>query len=386
PRGDRGRAQQPGLGRALLGFDHGVRGHRASAVRRRFLRDDLLPDHLRARRPERRSRAAGPGDLRGPGAGPLAPALRRLAQRAGRHARHVRRDRHLRRRTADRDPVSPRGRVHSRRPVGRPASAPGTSRGRAAGAQAGGQGRRRPAAAGQLPAGQQAAEPAGVPGSGWAVGPAGPQARRGRTRTRVRAGLPPRRPAEHRRRTRHHGRAGSADRGAARGRAARRAGGDHPAPGGGPGAEQAGGAPFGTRAAGQRPGRGAGHRAADGGQGAPHRGADGAAVYGLAVVVTHSADMTRAGAYAAAAAVAWYALGPGSGSPRRQLNRMAGAVARTRISAAVITLSVWALAVAAVLFAASQAPYYWPAVDPHLPSLHHLVMSASDWLLRNTHL
>src|SRR6185312_12623721 len=50
----------------------------------------------------------------------------------------------------------------------------------------------------------------------------------------------------------------------------------------------------------------------------------GAAVYGLAVVVTHSADMTRAGAYAAAAAVAWYALGPGSGSPRRQLNRMAG--------------------------------------------------------------
>jgi len=112
----------------------------------------------------------------------------------------------------------------------------------------------------------------------------------------------------------------------------------------------------------------------------------GAAVYGLAVVVTHSADMTRAGAYAAAAAVAWYALGPGSGSPRRQLNRMAGAVARTRTSAAAITLSVWALAVAAVLFATSQAPYYWPAVDPHLPSLHHLVVSASHWLLRNTHL
>ena len=45
-----------------------------------------------------------------------------------------------------------------------------------------------------------------------------------------------------------------------------------------------------------------------------------------------------------------------------------------------------ALAVAAVLFATSQAPYYWPAVDPHLPSLHHLVMSVSDWLLGNTHL
>jgi hypothetical protein len=112
----------------------------------------------------------------------------------------------------------------------------------------------------------------------------------------------------------------------------------------------------------------------------------GAAAYGLAVVVTHSSNMPRAGAYAAAAVVAWYGLGPGSGRPRRQLNRMAGAVARTRTSAAAISLSVWALAVAAVLFASSQTPYYWPAVAPHLPSLHHLIMSASHWLLRNTHL
>jgi serine/threonine protein kinase len=112
----------------------------------------------------------------------------------------------------------------------------------------------------------------------------------------------------------------------------------------------------------------------------------GGAAYGLAVVVTHSSNMPRAGAYAAAAVVAWYGFGPGSGRPRRQLNRMAGAVARTRTSAAAITLSVWALAAGAVLFASSQTPYYWPAVDPHLPSLHHLIMSASHWLLRNTHL
>ena len=112
----------------------------------------------------------------------------------------------------------------------------------------------------------------------------------------------------------------------------------------------------------------------------------GAAAYGLAVVLTHSMNMPRAGAYAAAAVVAWYGLGPGSCRPRRQLNRMAGAVARTRTSAAAITLSVWALAVAAVLFASSQTPYYWPAVAPHLPSLHHLIVSASHWLLRNTHL
>ncbi len=113
----------------------------------------------------------------------------------------------------------------------------------------------------------------------------------------------------------------------------------------------------------------------------------GAAAYGLAVVFTHSMNMPRAGAYAAAAVVAWYGLGPGSGRPRRQLNRMAGAVARTRTSAAAIALGVWALAVAAVLFASSQTPYYWPAValpiPGHLPGLHSLITSASHWLLRN---
>jgi hypothetical protein len=109
----------------------------------------------------------------------------------------------------------------------------------------------------------------------------------------------------------------------------------------------------------------------------------GAAAYGLAVVITHSMNMPRAGAYAAAAVVAWYGLGPGSGRPRRQLDRMAGAVARTRTSAAAIALSVWALAVAAVLFASSQTPYYWPAVAPHLPGLHSLITTASHWLLRN---
>ena len=111
----------------------------------------------------------------------------------------------------------------------------------------------------------------------------------------------------------------------------------------------------------------------------------GAAAYGLAVVFTHSMNMPRAGAYAAAAVVAWYGLGPGSGRPRRQLNRMAGAVARTRTSAAATALVVWALAIAAVLFASSQTPYYWPAMAPHLPGLHGLITSVSHWLLSNTH-
>ena len=115
----------------------------------------------------------------------------------------------------------------------------------------------------------------------------------------------------------------------------------------------------------------------------------GAAVYGLTVVFTHSMNMPRAGAYAAAAVVAWYGLGPGSGRPRRQLNRMAGAVARTPASAAAIAIAVWALAIAAVMFASSQTPYYWPAmtlhIPGHLPGLHSLITSASHWLLRNVH-
>ena len=111
----------------------------------------------------------------------------------------------------------------------------------------------------------------------------------------------------------------------------------------------------------------------------------GAVVYGATVVATHSPNMPRAGAYAAAAVVAWYGVGPGSGKPRRQLNRMAGVLARTRMSAAATALAVWGLAAAAVLFASAQAPYYWPAVAPHLPGLHGLITSAADWLLKHAH-
>ena len=111
----------------------------------------------------------------------------------------------------------------------------------------------------------------------------------------------------------------------------------------------------------------------------------GAVVYGCTVVTTHSMDMPRAGAYAAAAVVAWYGIGPGSGKPRRQLNRMAGILARNRMSTAVTALAVWALAAGAVLFASSQTPYYWPAVTPHLPGLQGLITSAASWLLKHTH-
>ena len=87
-------------------------------------------------------------------------------------------------------------------------------------------------------------------------------------------------------------------------------------------------------------------------------------------IVGFALALPRSGAYAAGAMVAWYVIGPGSGRPRRQLNRMAGALSRTGLSAAATALVVWALAAAAVIFAASQTPYYWPVLAPHLPALH----------------
>ena len=128
PRGDRGPAEQSRLGHPLLGLDDDVRGHRPPAVRRRLLRDDLLPHRLRPRRPDRRPRPARPADLRRAGQGSLAPAVGHLAQRPGQHARHVGRragrgrqlrpDRHLRRVAAARA-AGPAAHVHAVRRAGR---------------------------------------------------------------------------------------------------------------------------------------------------------------------------------------------------------------------------------------------------------------------------
>jgi predicted Ser/Thr protein kinase len=112
--------------------------------------------------------------------------------------------------------------------------------------------------------------------------------------------------------------------------------------------------------------------------------AAGAAAYAATIVVTHSMSLPKAGAYAAAAIVACYGLGPGSGRPRRQLNRMAGAIARTGPAAAVTVFGCWALAIAVVTVAASQTPYYWPMMAPHLPGLHSMVSTAAHWLIQHT--
>jgi hypothetical protein len=112
----------------------------------------------------------------------------------------------------------------------------------------------------------------------------------------------------------------------------------------------------------------------------------GVVVYAAAILLTHHhLTLPRAGAYAAGAMVAWYAIGPGSGRPRRQLNRMAAAVSRSTLSSVVIAVAAWGLAAAIVLLAASQAPDYWPVATPHLPALHGLFSSATHWLLRHAH-
>jgi hypothetical protein len=99
-----------------------------------------------------------------------------------------------------------------------------------------------------------------------------------------------------------------------------------------------------------------------------------AVVYVLTLVLDGAAALPQAGAYAAAAVVAWYGIGPGSGKPRRQLDRMAGGLTRTSAGATMAALAVWALAAAAVIFAvfavSRRAPYYWPLITPQLPSLH----------------
>jgi len=125
----------------------------------------------------------------------------------------------------------------------------------------------------------------------------------------------------------------------------------------------------------------------------------GIVAWGLTIAATHHAATPKAPAFAAAAAVIWYGIGPGSGRPRRQIRRMAGVFARSPMSATVAAVATWTLAAAAVTLALSQPPYYWPAIAPavpphtamiphlpmlpRLPSLHSLVTSTATWLTRH---
>jgi hypothetical protein len=101
-----------------------------------------------------------------------------------------------------------------------------------------------------------------------------------------------------------------------------------------------------------------------------------AVVFVGTLVMTTAGSTSIAGAYAAGAAVALYGIGPGSAGPRREMNRLFRAVARTRGSSAVVTLVMFCLAAAAVAVAAANPPLYWPSLNfmlPHLPNVNTLL-------------
>ena len=108
-------------------------------------------------------------------------------------------------------------------------------------------------------------------------------------------------------------------------------------------------------------------------------------VAAASVVLAQTRSLPAAGSWAAGAAVAWYAVGPGSGSPRRQLRRMSATVVRSRAAMVVAVIATWALAAAMVSSALSQPPLIWPATSwmvPHvLPSLGGTLHSVQKWLL-----
>jgi len=106
------------------------------------------------------------------------------------------------------------------------------------------------------------------------------------------------------------------------------------------------------------------------------------------VILGKTQTLPWAGAWAAGAAVAFYAVGPGSGAPRRQLRRITGTVVRSRASLAVALIAAWALAAAVISSALSQPPLIWPATSwmlPHvLPSMGGTLHAVQKWLLGHT--
>jgi hypothetical protein len=105
---------------------------------------------------------------------------------------------------------------------------------------------------------------------------------------------------------------------------------------------------------------------------------------GASVVIGHTTSLPDAGSWAAGAAVAWSAVGPGSRGPRAEIRRITMGVVRGRGTMAVTLVMAWCLALAAVSSALAQPPYLWPAANwmlPHLPSLGNGLHSVQQWLL-----
>jgi hypothetical protein len=112
------------------------------------------------------------------------------------------------------------------------------------------------------------------------------------------------------------------------------------------------------------------------------------------IILVRAGTLPAALSWGAAAAVAFYCVGPGSRPPRRQLRRMSVAAIRSRGAMLAACISAVALALAVLSSAFSQPPLIWPATSstiPHLlptinllPSLGGTLHAVQQWLLSNT--
>jgi predicted Ser/Thr protein kinase len=101
-------------------------------------------------------------------------------------------------------------------------------------------------------------------------------------------------------------------------------------------------------------------------------------VAAVTVVGRPAHPVAQAGAYAAGAIVLFYGLGPGSSSTRRPLVRFFNALGRTPVSGAILFTGILALAIGAVVAAASHPAAYWPVSNvpfqlQHTPRMHGLL-------------
>jgi hypothetical protein len=124
---------------------------------------------------------------------------------------------------------------------------------------------------------------------------------------------------------------------------------------------------------------------------APFALAAGVVVGGVAIAIAPGHHLPRAVAVAIGAIVAFYGFGPGSARPRRQLNRLFGAVATNRAVQAVALAGMTALALAAIAAAVSWPSLYWPAGAPggvwhfgmaHVGPIRHLGLVGRLFLSR----
>jgi hypothetical protein len=107
-----------------------------------------------------------------------------------------------------------------------------------------------------------------------------------------------------------------------------------------------------------------------------------AAAVAAAVTLIAAPSYPAAGGYAAGAFIAFYAFGPGSKAPRRQLTQMLGGLTRSRLSAGLAASVLTVLALAGAAAAISRPHDFWPAsgLSWHWPALRHLASTVQSRL------